>query len=133
MAAKKVPIESLEVEKLASYGLTNKELAEFFHCSTDTLERRFKQQLAKGRNNLRMRLRVKQIQVAMKGNPAMLIFLGKQYLQQTDRNEIGGKVDMNYTSEAKSLDAKEFAKAFGMVAAVAGGGGDGVESEARKG
>jgi hypothetical protein len=117
MARPKIPIEPLEVEKLASYGLSNKELAEFCGCSTDTLERRFAAVLRKGRNNLRMRLRVKQIQVAMKGNPALLIFLGKQYLNQADKLEQAGKVEMSHTAKksGKAPDVAEFAEAFQRV------------------
>lgn len=123
MAAKTIQINPLEVSKLAAYGHTNKEIAEFFDCSTDTLERRFAKELRKGRNELRMRLRIKQIQTAMKGNAALLIFLGKQYLGQADKMEQAGKIDMNYTGK-KSLDAKEFAAAFQAVL----GGGEGADA-----
>jgi hypothetical protein len=41
----------------------------------------------KGRSLLNSSLRRKQIQVAMSGNVTMLIWLGKQHLSQTDRQE----------------------------------------------
>jgi hypothetical protein len=64
-----------------------------------------------------MRLRVKQIQTAMKGNAALLIFLGKQYLNQADKLEQAGKVEMAYTGKktGPALEAAEFAKAFQRV------------------
>jgi len=47
--------------------------------------RKFEKFLTKGRANLKERLKRKQIQVAMQGNVSMLIWLGKQYLEQSDK------------------------------------------------
>jgi hypothetical protein len=44
-------------------------------------------ELTKGRENLKQSLRRWQIQSAQKGNIAMLIWLGKQYLDQSDKIE----------------------------------------------
>ena len=74
-----------QVEKLSSYGLTNKEIAEALGYDDSTLKRKFENFLIKGRANLRQRLKKKQIQVAMSGNVAMLIWLGKQYLDQSEK------------------------------------------------
>lgn len=69
------------------------EIAGFFNCSVDTIERWcdrtykmgfadcFKKFSAPGKISLRR----KQYHVAMNGNVSMLIFLGKQYLGQSDR------------------------------------------------
>lgn len=73
-----------EVELMAQIGSTDKEIAEHFGIGHDTLRRNFADQLAKGRSNLKQRLRQKQLQVAFEGNPTMLIFLGKNYLGQAD-------------------------------------------------
>lgn len=40
---------------------------------------------------MKCRLRKKQIQLAMKGNLGMLVWLGKQYLGQSEKQEIGAK------------------------------------------
>ncbi len=74
-----------QIEKLASYGLTNKEIAEALGYDDSTLKRKFENFLTKGRANLRKRLKKKQIDVAMSGNVAMLIWLGKQYLDQSEK------------------------------------------------
>jgi len=84
MGKKDISIEN-QVEKLASYGLTNKEIAEALGYDDTTLKRKFENYLIKGKANLKQRLKKKQIQVAMSGNVSMLIWLGKQYLDQSEK------------------------------------------------
>lgn len=84
MGKKDIPVEN-QVEKLSSYGLTNKEIAEALGYDDTTLKRKFENFLIKGRVNLKQRLKKKQIQVAMSGNVSMLIWLGKQYLDQSEK------------------------------------------------
>jgi len=81
---KDISIEK-QVEKLASYGLTNKEIAETLGYDDSTLKRKFEKNLIKGKANLKERLKRKQIAVAMQGNVSMLIWLGKQYLDQSEK------------------------------------------------
>ena len=83
--------EQEKIKKLASYGLTNKEIAEALGYDENTLKRNFEIFLIKGRVNLKERLKRKQIAVAMKGNVTMLIWLGKQYLDQRERVEETGE------------------------------------------
>ena len=85
---KKYNIDTTEVEKLAGYGCTNIEIANFFGCSSDLIEKSYSEFLTKGRADLKKRLRKAQIDSACAGNPTMLIWLGKQMLNQTDRQEI---------------------------------------------
>lgn len=66
---------------------TTAEIAAFFDCSRDTIEGRFSAELNKGRQQGKMKLRDMQLKCAEKGNVAMLIFLGKQYLGQSDKIE----------------------------------------------
>ena len=68
-------------------GCTNIDIAEICHCSTSTLTRHFEQHLIKGRAELRRSLRQTQIDKALGGNVVMLIWLGKQYLGQSDKQE----------------------------------------------
>jgi transcription initiation factor TFIIIB Brf1 subunit/transcription initiation factor TFIIB len=84
MGRKKIDISGKEVEKLASYGLTNTEIAEFFGVNESTIRRRFADFLTKGRATAKMKLRRKQMQVALAGNVSMLIWLGKQILGQKE-------------------------------------------------
>src|SRR6187402_3411531 len=86
MARPKADIDGAEVQRLAFEGAFNTEIAEFFGVNRDTIADRFSAQLAKGRLERKMRLRKHQFKAAERGNPTMLIWLGKQYLGQSDRN-----------------------------------------------
>ncbi len=85
---KKYDIDTNEVEKLAGYGCTNIEIADFFGCSSDLIEKSYSEFLRKGRANLKKRLRKAQLDTALSGNSTMLIWLGKQMLGQVDKQEI---------------------------------------------
>jgi precorrin-4 methylase len=86
----KANVDPRLVEQLASIGCSMKEIAAACNCSVDTLERNFAEQITKGRENGKTRLRKKQIEVALAGNVTMLIFLGKNMLGQADKQEISG-------------------------------------------
>jgi DNA-binding CsgD family transcriptional regulator len=94
MKTNKVPSIEKQIEKLSSFGLTNKEIAEALGLDDSTLKRKFENFLIKGRANLKQRLKSKQIQVAMSGNVTMLIWLGKQYLEQKDKMEESGDYEL---------------------------------------
>ena len=78
------PINSTQVERLASYGLVTSEISAVFGCSADTVERRFADALSRGRARRNVSLRRMQLASARRGSTAMLIWLGKQYLGQRD-------------------------------------------------
>jgi hypothetical protein len=84
---KKYNIDTKQVQKLASLGCTNKEMADFFGCSPDLLEKSYSVFLTKGRAEQRIRLRQLQWKSAEKGNVTMQIFLGKNMLGQQDKIE----------------------------------------------
>ena len=84
-------------EKLCGMQCTLVEIAGFFNCSEDTIENWckktykgqtfsevFKRKSAKGKISVRR----KQFQVAESGNATMLIWLGKQYLGQTEKQDV---------------------------------------------
>jgi hypothetical protein len=79
-----------EVEKLALLHCTNKEIAEFFGITVKTLEYNFAEKIQKARNVTKQRLRRAQLEVALKGNVPMLIWLGKNILSQSDSPMDGG-------------------------------------------
>ncbi len=93
MSRKRKSVDATKVIELASKGLTVKEIGAFCDVSHDTITRRFALQLEKGRQLCDASLRKKQVEVAMSGNPTMLIWLGKNRLDQTDimRQEPTGK------------------------------------------
>ena len=112
----KKPKEKLElseeqrIEKLASYGLTNKEISEALGYDENTLKRNFEIFLIKGKANLKERLKRKQIQVAMQGNLTMLIWLGKQYLGQTEKVEESGELKLTVVRTITQMNEPEWAK-----------------------
>ena len=98
----KIPeIDPHEVYKLAQIGCKTTEIAAFFKVSTDTIDRRFAEELAKGRSELQMSLRRKQIQVALGGNVSMLIWLGKQMLEQKDKHEMSSDEEKGFVMHIK--------------------------------
>jgi len=85
---KKFDLDTEKVEQLASFGCTNTEIASFFGCSENTIRRSYGEFLTKGRDKGKIRLRQLQWKAAETGNTSMLIWLGKQLLAQTDKQEI---------------------------------------------
>lgn len=81
---KPIPINPIQVRKLAQIGATVKEIADFFNCSDTTINNRFQSELNAGRADMKLSLRKAQMDLAMEGNATLLIWLGKQVLNQTD-------------------------------------------------
>ena len=82
-------INLAELEKLCALQCTQAEIADWFGVGSATIERRLRQPeyrevMERGYARGRISLRRKQMQLAEQGNPAMLIWLGKQYLGQRD-------------------------------------------------
>lgn len=84
-----------EVEKLGMLGATAPEIAAWFSCAVRTVERRmamrdgeFRRAYEKGFGRLKISLRRQQIEIAKGGSVAMLIWLGKQLLEQADKREV---------------------------------------------
>ena len=78
------------VENLARIMCTEEEIAECLNTTPDTLlnsdnKELFRSAIKRGQANHHQSLRRKQYEVAMRGNVSMLIWLGKQYLGQTEK------------------------------------------------
>lgn len=84
MARPAKDIDPEQVFKLASTGSKVTEIADFFGVSRDVIHDRFATELAKGKSELKASLRQAQIMAAKQGNSTMLVWLGKQYLGQSD-------------------------------------------------
>ena len=88
MGRPKLELDAVLIEKLASIHCTMEEIAYICKCSVDTLENRFsdtiKEAKAKGKSSLRRH----QWEAAQKGNTTMMIWLGKQLLDQRDVSRI---------------------------------------------
>lgn len=93
---KRIEIDYATLDKLCSMQCTGEECAAILSINYDTLNAAlkrdknggfseyFKQKSAVGKMSLRRR----QYEVARDGNPAMLIWLGKQWLNQSDKSEL---------------------------------------------
>ena len=102
MARPKKEINEEEIFLLASYGLTREEIAAFCNCSVSTLDHteNYRSAIKEGHTCRNASLRKKQYEVAMHGNIAMLIWLGKQYLGQTEKVEQFGEVTVKEAVDA---------------------------------
>jgi hypothetical protein len=80
----KIEIDEELLYKLATIHCTMKEMVDIMGVSQDTLKRNFAHIIDKGKSDGKMRLRRKQVEVAMSGNHTMLIWLGKQMLGQSE-------------------------------------------------
>lgn len=102
----KMKKQQQDFESLCSMQCTLQEIAEWFRCSQDTVERwvkasykmsfadAFKKYSARGRISLRRA----QFKLAEK-SPAMAIFLGKQYLGQRDSIQYEDREALNRLDE----------------------------------
>ena len=106
-------INFVEFEKLCALQATQQEIADWFAIDTDTLDRRIKEHYEckfseifnQKRGRGKIALRRMQMQAAEKGNTTMLIWLGKQYLKQTDKNEYHqtAKIEVNIDRDDSEL------------------------------
>lgn len=110
MARPKKEIDEEALKKLSEMMCTNEEIAAFFEVSTDTIERRYAALLKEGRKVGRTSLRRFQYLAAEKGNPTMLIWLGKQYLGQRDLQEIAIEQKPDVLDVAKVEEIKAMLK-----------------------
>lgn len=81
----RIELDLQQVENLASLHCTMIEMAAFFNCSVDTLENNYSEIIKRGREKGKMSLRRIQYKHA-ETNVAMAIFLGKNWLGQSDNN-----------------------------------------------
>jgi len=106
------------LKNLCGIQATLIECAAILECSEDTIERRvvekykitFKEYWEINSANGRASLRRAQFKAALSGNTTMMIWLGKQYLQQTDKSAIdldvpdlkNRKFNLNFKSYPKN-------------------------------
>lgn len=98
----KIKLDTNLIEDLAGIFCTNREIASIMNCSTDTLVRNYADHIKKGRDRGKSSLRRKQWEKAMDGNTTMLIWLGKNYLNQADQPiDTDNKQPLPWTDEEK--------------------------------
>ena len=93
----KIILDWDEFKKLCEIQCTLEEIAAWFACSPDTIELRCKEEkgmlftdyFKKHATGGKMSLRRAQFKAAVGGNSTMLIWMGKQFLEQKDRTDHG--------------------------------------------
>jgi len=99
-----------QVDRLCHIQCTGPEIAAVLDLDRSTLEKRCKKDhrvnlsayIKEKSSQGRMSLRRWQFEAARKGNPALLIWLGKQYLEQSDKHEVDSRqttVEISLTPE----------------------------------
>lgn len=123
MGRPKKIINETQVETLAQLHCTYEEIAAVVGCSTDTLKRRFADCIERGREHGKASLRRAQFRAALGGNATMLIWLGKQHLEQRDRhdvrNEVTGKDGAPLIPGGRSLEDMSDAELTALAAQLA--------------
>ena len=95
--------------ELARLMCTNQEIAHVLGISNNTLTDRYRHVLDEGRADAKISLRREQFRKAMEGNVQMLIWLGRQYLNQVetvvnkDDNEILPWSDDKFTERKQDI------------------------------
>lgn len=116
MARPKIKIDWTQFDKLCHIQCTIEEISAWFDCSVDTIERAVRREKKVGfaeyfgqkRKNGAISLRRKQYELAMNGNVTLLIWLGKQYLGQSDKLEQKSQINVtenNIDDIQKRFDA----------------------------
>ena len=111
MMGKKIELDSAQVEALAALQCTFDEIASGLAVSTDTLDRRRKDDPAiadaikRGRDLGTRSLRRLQRTAAKDGNVTMQIWLGKQWLKQTDKQDLSVNGNMSVHFDIAAKDA----------------------------
>lgn len=85
------------VAELANIQCTQQEIANVLNMGVRTLQNdeEFMRIYKKGMDEGKMSLRRLQWQKAIQGNTTMLVWLGKQYLGQTDKQEVDANINSN--------------------------------------
>jgi len=84
VARPRLKLDEAAIGDLAYIGCSTNEIALIVGCDDQTLHNRFSKLLAKKRAERRRDLRQLQLEAARSKNPAMLIWLGKQELDQVE-------------------------------------------------
>ena len=103
----RIKLDEEMVYRVASIMCTMEEMAHIFGCSVDTLERNYADLIKEARSNGKMSLRRWQWEACKKGNSALLIWMGKQHLEQRDKQEFtgadGGAIQINIDKQDDGL------------------------------
>lgn len=92
-------IDPEECTKLAAMGCNMQEMADFFSCSVDTLERNFADAINLGRSKGRISVKRKLFEKAMTGDLGAIIWWGKNFAGMSDKLETKQEIKSGLTIE----------------------------------
>lgn len=92
-------LDRRQIKELAKIQCTLPEIAAVMGCHKSLLEKKHLDIISEGRDIGKSSLRRAQFQKALEGNPAMLVWLGKHYLDQKESVQIIG----NHEPEVRKL------------------------------
>ncbi len=95
--------EIAKIEKCALAGCYTKTISRLTKIPEETIRRRFGDLISERRAQRKLNIRNFQNLLASRLNPAMLIFLGKNDLGQTDKREFGGEVSLTLADALAKL------------------------------
>lgn len=98
-----VKLDAKKIAKLALAGCKNSEIAFILGCDDETLTNNYSRILDKKRAERKAKLRTAQTLKAMMGDTTMLIWLGKQELEQTDKQLFDGSLRHTYQLSMEDL------------------------------
>jgi len=101
MSRPKKNIDENLISELAGLNCSIEEIAKIVGISKTTLYRSYGTLIKRGREIVKTSLKRKQYEVAMKGNPALLIWLGKIILKQTEKSKMDGELKIKIIREVK--------------------------------
>ena len=93
-----------QIIQLARIGCNHDEIAAVLGCHANTVGRRFGSIIKEGHIHLKASLKRMQFQAAAKGNVTMMIWLGKQFLEQKDMPIIDQSKHTHFTSVSVNLE-----------------------------
>jgi len=97
-----------QVEELAMIGCNDSEIRDFFGIAHNTLTYNFRNELQKGRLQLKQRLRRAMLENAIvKGNVVMQIFLAKNMLGMSDNGMVGEVTILPWTDTFDAAPADD--------------------------
>lgn len=103
-------INKEELEELMKFYPTNKEASDWFDVSISTLDRFVKEHYGltidelREKSFTRTRIAIKRAQIkkALSGCNVMLIWVGKQYLKQSDKQETQSQIQVTTKTDAET-------------------------------
>lgn len=114
MGRNRIEIDWGQFDKLCAMQSTQEEIAGWFNCSVDTIDRAVKRQFkkpfaevfAQKRRAGRVSLRRALFQNALDGNPTMQIWLSKQHLEMSDKIEQKVQAHVSHEMTDAEIDAR---------------------------